>query len=65
MPDSFLRSDFMYASLTALEVLFCGTGEDSLVAAEVRAMALIGMGGAARLLKLVLLLATAAASDVG
>lgn len=43
MPDNFLRSDFMGASLLGvLGVWFCGTGEDSLLAAEVRARALIG-----------------------
>lgn len=44
----------MGASLLAVVVvLFCGTGEDSLLAAEVRASALIGseVGGAACLLR--------------
>lgn len=70
MPDSFLRSDFMGASLLGVfEELFCGIGEDSLFAAEVRARPLIGSGvrGAARLLKCVLVVqcsGSRAASDV-
>lgn len=71
MPDSFLRSDFMGASLLGVvfEELFCGIGEDSLLAAEVRARPLIGSGvrGATRLLKCVLVVQcpdSRAASDV-
>ena len=56
LPDSFLRSCFMYASLTAFVEFGCGTGEASRLApaADVRAKALIWDESAARLLKLVM-----------
>ena len=68
LPVNFLRSCFMYASLTAFVEFGCGTGEASLLAlaADVRAKALIWDGSAARLLKLIMWLrrVAAAASDV-